>query len=694
MNNPAPGKTRTSTFLNVREIAIIGMSETRSFSSRTYESLLHNGFRGGIHFVNPGRSSVFGRECFAAVGNIPGTVDLAIVSVPAERALRCVDECITAGVGLIIINTGSMAAAAFDKLRLRARDTGTRILGPNTLGAILPDAGYGPVHAIPLEMDTHAGNANIAVIAQSGGLAALVSATLARRSVGTRYFLHSGNEADITLAECIELVVEDPAVRVIGVIVEQVRDMRRFGHACAMARNRGVRVAAVKLGQSPAGAEATASHTGAIASVAGLYDKFLNQAGVLMCKSTDDLVEVMQLTSFGYRHKGRAVAVISASGGACALLADNCHDAGVPLAVIGPSAQASLLQVFPSTGPSNPLDLPVTDPVIIEQALHSIATEPDVGSVIYFTAMLANHAEQLSAVAERCALQHGRFLYLVGEAGEQSKQFAQRQIQALTHASRAVRNVMLMNDWDRIEHSAAHLDWGSAQLDCAGFESLKPALDEHAAQKHEVLTETEGKQLLHAAGFSIPPGRVVSGAEEAEVAAESLGYPLVAKISSRHVLHKARVGGVILNLHSAQGVRAAVAGLQRQHGSGTQVLIEKMVASGVEFLLSARVDPVFGPIVVIGKGGTNVEQSPDFSVRLAPVDILAARGMLLELTMSLPATAELLCTLIARMSELITCHSEKLSEIEVNPLIVDMAGNSAVVVDSVVRYASFGGPAP
>jgi len=282
-----------------RSIAIIGMTERVSYSSRVYRELTAKNFEGEVYFVNPGRPEVYGKRCYPSLAAIGADVDMALVSVSAGQLTPVIAECIRNKVKIAVVYSSGVEDAEIEQIKcLITNDGQMRLLGPNTLGFVMPAHQHGIAHLLPLQLDAGSAGGHAALLMQSGGLGSVAGVELARRNGGVRYFIDTGNELDVSIADCIEYLIDDAQITVIGAFIEAVRDMPKFLRAARRALDKGKHLAVLKVGRSQRGAAATLLHTGSLAGDARLYEAIFAQHGILMCHEIQELVDVVQAAAF------------------------------------------------------------------------------------------------------------------------------------------------------------------------------------------------------------------------------------------------------------------------------------------------------------------------------------------------------------------------------------------------------------
>jgi acetate---CoA ligase (ADP-forming) len=688
---PSP-RTSLQALFNPRSIAIVGMTDRVTFCSRVYKRLVEAQFSGEIYFVNPGRTEVLGRPCYPSVAAIGRPVDVMLLSVSPAQLAGAIEDGIRSAVKSAVVYTTGVDDDEVENIRsIIATDGQFRMLGPNTLGMVTPAQAHGLPYLLPLAIDAGQSDGHVALLMQSGGLGSVAAVELARRQAGLRTFIDTGNELNISIADCIDYLTDDASIKVIAAFIEAVRDMPAFLAAARRARDHGKHIVVLKVGRSLRGAAATLLHTGSLAGDARLYRSIFEQHGILMCREIPELVNAVQAAAFGSFPRTAEIAVVSGSGGACALMSDLAEECRLSFAPLDVATTALLKTVLPPyTNMSNPIDLSGIEENKLRTTMMALGQDRAVGATVFFASHL-DDKPMLCDIFQQCRDTTGMPIYLAGDGDAVQQRMQQAGFPTFTYPDSAIRTLASMNRWAMLEIRASEQDRlrhaTSAQSQTSTVnQATARCLAQHRAAGSRLLTEFEGKQLLATVGFKVPRGLLTDSARcSAALVHAKLDFPVAAKLSSRLITHKAAIGGVRLHLHSVVEVEAACSAMMAidMADETHAFLIEEMAPPGMEFILGGRVDPNFGAVVIFGKGGAEAEAAADVAIRLAPVNQALAQTMLAELKVALPADTTLLVELIVAMSNLIAGHSRDLQEIEINPVIVSRNGLNAVAADAV-----------
>ncbi|MHB1126913.1 MAG: acetate--CoA ligase family protein [Bacillota bacterium] len=697
---------------NPRSVAVIGASPNRlKPSGQPVVALIENGFTGKVYPVNPNYAEIAGLKCYPDLESIPEPVEVAIIAVSAALALEALCSCVGKGVkGAIIITSGFSEMGEEGKVMQReitriSRESGIRVVGPNCMGIFSnfnkSMAGFGLTE---MSKGAHIPDF-LGFIAQSGGFGSTIYQLAGVNGIGFTHYVSSGNEADVEFSEYMAYMAQDGVTKVIGGYLEGAKNGRKFAEAADMALEAGKPVAVIKTGRYPAGARAAASHTGSMVGSDKVYNAFFKQKGIVRVESVEEMLLFIGILTEERLPRGKGVAVLSASGGAGVLLGDRCEGAGLTVKPLTPETREKLDSLLPTFAASaNPVDLTaalMTQPDLFRNCANLILKDPNIDMVImlYFVheenmEILLNQLEEVFQSADKpivvvtwgppadADLFHEK-LMKKGIPSTRNVDFAVGAMAAVAEYAERLRIYRA-----RVEEPA--LVSGEAREKVAELLEGLPA-----GQK---LTEYQSKKILAAYGIPVTREELATTPEEAVRIAESIGYPVVAKIESPDILHKTDAGGVKLNLDSAEKVRAAFAEIMdkaRKYKADADirgVLVQEMLAGGIEVIVGMATDQVFGPTVLFGLGGIFVEALEDVSIKVAPLTRNDAQEMLVEikgrkvldgLRGKPPLDKNAIVDVILRISQLVTDFPQ-LAEMDVNPLLVFADGQGARAADALI----------
>ena len=686
-----------------KSVAIIGASETpSSIGVNLVRNMLDSNYPGKLYFVNPRHQSVFGHPCYAAIGDIPQRLDLAVICTQARLVPGIVEACGVAGTRSAIIISGGFSetgpeGAALERAALdAARRHKLRLLGPNTLGIMRPGSG--------INLSFANGSANpgsIGLISQSGALCAAIVDWALPNNVGFSSVISLGTSSDVDFGETLDYLVADPRTENIFLYIEGIRNARRFMSALrAAARCKPVLL--IKVGRHPAGEQAVLSHTGAVVGADDVFDAALRRAGVVRLASVGQMYAAAQALFSHFHPRGNRLAIITNGGGPGVMAADYAADIGVPLAALDPATSKKLNENLPPTwSNSNPLDIVGdADPARYAVALEACLEDRNVdGVLVILTPQAMTDPTQVARIVIELAKKSDKPLVTCWMGEEQVREARllfkgagvpffrtpEPAVQLFAHISNYYRNQKLL-----MQTPASLSDHVTPRLD-----SARLVIETALSGERRVLSEMESKALL--AAFHIPIARtmVARSLTEAVNLAREIGLPVVMKIDSLQIAHKSDSGGVRLNLATLSAVQEAYQEiLEEVHKNHPDALIngisiEPMIVkpNGRELMVGMMQDDIFGPFITLGPGGTNVEPGRDRAVALPPLNGVLIADMIqttqhiarLGSLRKMPAVSmEAIEAVLLRVSEMV-CELPWIRELEINPLIVDEHG--AVAAD-------------
>jgi acetyltransferase len=693
-----------------RRIALIGASTNpRSVSGTLLRNLVGSGFQGVVYPVNPGFESVLGVQCWPDLAHLPRTPDLAVICSPAAEVPEVVRACGEAGVrGAVVISagfreTGAEGAALEQRVREEMRRfEGLRVLGPNCLGFIVPGASLNLTFAQGMPK---AGS--VAFLSQSGALCTSVLDWAIDQGIGFSHFVSVGNMLDVDFGDLIDYFGEDEKTRSILLYVESVTDARHFLSA-ARAFARGKPIVAYKAGRFPESAKAAASHTGALASEDEVFDAAFARAGIARVYEIADIFNCAELVG---RHKppaGPRLGIVTNAGGPGVMAVDALVARRGVLATLSAATLAALDEALPPAwSHGNPVDvLGDSNSKRYAKAAGLVLADPQVDALLAVLTpqamtnptATAKELGELAAGARKPILAAwlggGRMregAQILGRAGVPCYGTPEEAVQAFMTLVAYARNLEALYETPREIPVEFPLDRQDLR---ARFGTLVP-------DESDTLSETASKTVLGAYGIPVTLPVPAADAEAAVRTAAQLGYPVVLKLDSPDITHKSDVGGVALDLADEAAVRAAFARIvadARRARPGARVsgvTVQRMVrrGDGLELIVGARQDPVFGAVILVGMGGVTAEVLRDRTLGLPPLNERLARRMLeslrawplLEGYRGRPGVdLDRLIEVLMRFSYLVADYPE-IAELDVNPLLATphevVALDARIIVD-------------
>jgi acetate---CoA ligase (ADP-forming) len=683
---------RLAAFLAPRSIALVGVpGDLTRPGARPLVFLLKHGYRGRIFPVNPRRAEIGGLRAYPALADLPERPDTVWVGVPGTEVLGVLQEAgrlripnaviLTAGFG----ETGADGRRREQSLKAAAARDGITLLGPNMLGFI------NFWERIPLTFSAAGGlerllAGGLGVVSQSGALAGAVVNRAHDRLVGMSAMVSTGNEAGITLAECLEYFADDPRTQVVAMIAEGIRDGARFRSAAARLLEAGKPLVALKVGRSEAGRRNALTHTGALAGSHAAWRAVARQLGIIEVDTFEDMVEIAGFHARERRPVRGRVGVLTTSGGASIMLADQLEARALRMPRLSAATEKELGGLLPEHARTrdNPVDVTAGMPeATFEKVLATLAADP--GLEVLITAVTGAAGVERAQTVVRVARATGTPVVACWLGGSQTEDGLRVLDAEGVPAFRNPRTAAAA--------LASARDVAAAR---AAWRARRPLTSPPAAGTETSYAAVSA--LARRAGVPLAAEALVATPAAAARAARRLGFPVAVKVVARDLPHKSDAGALALNVPNAPAVRRiATRLLRRARGAGVEgLLVQRMAAPGVEVLVGVTRDPTFGPMLVIGAGGVETELRADTTSRPLPVtraEIVDMVGEVRSLRSlggfrgAPAADVPALVRAVAGVARLAQALGDRLRALEVNPLIVQPKGRGAVAVDLLVSLA-------
>lgn len=667
-----------------RSIAILGASnDTSRISGRALHYLLRAGYQGEVYPVNNKRDEVQGLKAYAGLDQVPHTPDMALICLPSALLRQALHDCVAKGVGAAVIyaagfaEVGAEGLALQNELRGIAKAGKLRLLGPNCLGLLNAHSGF--IGTFSSAFDEHLPTPGpVAVVSQSGAYGGHVAYLCHKRGVGIGYWVSTGNEVDIDVADCIRWLAQQDDVKVILAYAEGARDGANFIDALRVAHEQRKPVVFMKVGDSEHGAVAAQSHTASLAGTDAVYDGLFRQYGVYRARTTQEQVDVGYACSRGVYPHSRRLGVITVSGGFGIQLCDAAERNGLDVASLPDVARAKLREINPMGSDNNPCDTTagwLNDMSLITRTFEVMYADGGYDSLIGSFTMLPDSPTFGARIQEAIS------------AG--ARDFFDRPtalcMEARTDVVRSYEasGFLVYNDSER-----AAISIGALASLREGFERGAGQAPVNASLRCELgrepLSEASAQRVLKDAGVPFLPTSLVNNGHAAAKAATDMGLPVAMKIVSPDILHKTEIGGVILNVDDAQAAHVAYETLiARARAAKPEariegVLVTPMAPKGIETIIGVNCDPVFGPVVMFGLGGIFTELFKDVSFRVAPFDRAQALGMISEIKGYAMLTGfrgqpavdiDALADLLVRVSHFAAANAGQLQTLDLNPVV-------------------------
>jgi len=673
--------------LNPASVAIVGASDNpHKVGGRPILYLQRYGFRGAIYPINPARSTVQGLPAFASVEQTPQAPELAIVAVAGDEAISAVEACAARGVKVAVVmtsgfgETGEAGKAAQARMLNAARSAGMRLIGPNCQG--LANFATGVVaNFSTIFNELEARDGPVAIVSQSGANSQAIYTLLHDRGLSARHVHATGNEADVTVADLAAAVVADPGVRLVLLYMEAIKDPATLAGAAAEGRRRGVPIVALKAGRTASGQKAASTHTGALASEDRVVDAFFERHGIWRATDPNELVRAAELYLSGRRPRGKRLVFVSNSGASCVMAADHAEQHRIPLAAISDGAKARLKEALPAFAAlENPVD--VTGALLGNSKLLS-AVLPIIGDdaqsdTVVLALPVAGTGYDVPRFAADLASFSERYGHAAAVAAPQATvraEFAKAGIATFAREGEAM---------DALTQVADH----AALLARPAAPFIRPK-----AGAGHFLDEAESLAMLAKAGLPVVEHRLCRDEGEVQAAAKALGTERVVKACSGDLPHKSDHGLVAI------GVADPVSEFRRQRerclalGARFEgAILAKRARGGRELALGARIDPSFGPLVLVGDGGIYLEALKDFRLLIPPFDeneVLAKINELhvaplLRAQRGQPARdARAYARMAVKLGEALIAWDGAVVSVDINPVMVFETG--ALALDALVE---------
>lgn len=684
-----------------RRIAIVGATEDHNkVGGRPLHYLQRFGFQGAIYPINPKRSKVQGMVAFDSLDALPEVPDVAIVAVGQDAVPGVIEQCGTQGIGAAIVmssgfgETGSAGAERQQALVSQARRLGVRLVGPNAQGVANFHSGA-VMNFSTMFMEVAPQDGPVAIISQSGAASVMPYAMLRERGVGVRYLVASGNDADASVSELALAAAADPHIRVVLMYIESLADPAMLAEVARTARKRGAAVIALKSGRSAHGAKAAASHTGAIVNDDVVVDAFLERHGIWRAQDVHGLINAVQLYLAAPLRPAQQLVVMSHSGAVGVLCADAADTLGLPLGELAPSTVKRLAGIMPSFATAqNPVDLTaslMTQGGMFADTLDALAADPQADMFLIGVPVAGPGYDVpgMAADVAHLATAQGRPVAVSAPQHTVRAIFQKAGVPVFMHETDAIH---ALHQWSRHGALLAQADDRDTLTQRAASSPLL------ASGRDALLSESDSLALLSAAGIPTVPHTLCRSLDQALAAWRKLGPAVVLKACSARIPHKSEHGLVFLGVDSEAHVeRAWNTCAERVSTMGLPfegAIVAARVRGRHEFALGVRQDAAFGTVVMVSDGGKYVEALRDFVVLLHPfseADVLAKlrslriapvlAGVRGEAPMDLQAVAR---TAVA-LGELGAANAHLITSIDLNPLIVQDAGQGGWAVDAVIE---------
>lgn len=694
------------TLFSPKSIAVIGASRTEGkLGYAVLSNIIESGFKGEIYPVNPKADEILGLQCYPDLDAVEAEIDLAVIVIPAKFVLESLEECGKRGVGSVIVisagfrETGHEGLMAERKMAEIAQTYDMRILGPNCLGLIDTLAPMNASFAAGMPRRGH-----IAFMSQSGALCTSVLDIALAQDIGFSRFVSLGNKADLNEIDFLEAWTDDSESKVVMAYLEGIADGARFIEVARQLTKRKP-VIAIKSGSTSAGSRAVSSHTGTLAGSERAYEAAFTQAGVIRAGSVGEMLDLSVALARQPLPPNDRVAIITNAGGPGIMATDAIERSGLSLASLSQETMDKLRQELPSAASVlNPVDV-LGDALAdrYQEALKLVSADPNVGALIViltpqFMTQIEETARAVGEVSNRSEIPV--LACFMGEANTEAgvKILTAHNVPNYVVPERAVAALKAMAEQRRWQERTLP-EFEAFDVD---RERVARVFEQVRADGRLQIGDAEARDILDAYRIPIPASKLCKTADEAVAFAEEIGYPVVMKIASPDILHKTDIGGVRLNIESANDVRDSFDLLTfraMRYMPEAEIwgcLVQQQVRGGKEVITGMNRDPQFGPLVMFGLGGIYVEVLKDVSFRIAPFSRREANEMMREIRSfallrgvrgQARSDIETIAETLLKLSQLVTDFPE-IVEMDINPLMVFEEGRGVMGIDMRLVLAS------
>lgn len=685
-----------------RGIAVIGASENKyKIGYLQVQALLDGRFTGEIYPIHREAEKIAGLTCYPSVEEVDGDVDLAIMCTGAHQIESGIIDCAKKGVKAVIVFASGFSEAGEegqqlqDKITNLAKQYGIRIIGPNCVGLVNTSNGLIGTFSPAILYVPNDGKKGVGYISQSGAFGVLTYMAAAQNGILFNYFVSTGNEMESEFADFVEYMIYDDDTQIISGYMEGAKDPKRLFELSKEALKRKKPIVLMKTGRSSAGSRAAASHTGSLAGADNIYDAYFKQSAIVRADDYDDIIAFSKLFQANKLPKGKNTVIVTSSGGRGINEADRCEKYGLEVMTLSHETQAKIKAKIPEyASATNPIDLTaaasVTNPELFLAPLQALADDPDVHNII-FTEFPHNWTKEMPILQEFIAVceSSGKFICVTTFELDGMK-YPPATATLVEHGIPVISGGL--NPVRALSKLVTYAKKYEQQFITEQQEVfLKQDLTALFEGQH-VLSEAQSANVLQAYGIPTTSRVIAYNAEEAIAIANDKGYPVVMKVDSADIPHKTEADAIRLNIQNAEEVQIAFNEIMQNAKNYKAdavingVSIQEMLEEGVEVIVGAQNDPLFGPVIMVGLGGIFVEVFKDVSFRVAPLNRRDAYEMLDELKGKAvldgargkqKVDSEAIVDTLLRVSALMIDQQDFIEELDINPIIVYEKGAKA-----------------
>ena len=684
--------------MSPKSIAIVGASDNKArIGGRPLAHMIEQKFSGGIFPINPNRDTVQGIKAYPSLLDVKDDLDFILVAVPSNIVVSVLQEAVVKKAKTALIFSSGFAEIGCqgeflqNQIKKISKESGLRVIGPNCLGLFNSAKNFYPTFTSTIDRATPKPG-GISIASQSGAYGSHIYMVSHQRGLGIRYWMTTGNEVDLSVGETIKLMAEDPDVHTIMAYAESVKDGKQFTDALDTARSEKKPVIFMKVGRSEVGAAAANSHTASLAGEDKVYDEVLRAHGAYRVRSTEEMLDVAYSTMPRIFPAGKNLGLVTISGGGGVIMADAAEDEGLIVGPMPKDAQDELKELVPFASPMNPVDVTAqffNDLTLIPKFTDLMLSKGGYDALIGFWTSVAGSPvlskPLLSALKQAMkGYEDKLFINCMVASEEYIKMYEKEGFPCLEDPTRAIvamSALMFFGEKFNEKHKNNKINLDNYKVDIP----------------NKNLNEIDCSEVLLSAGLPILKPILIKDIEDLSSYFKEGKDKYVMKIVSSDIQHKTDIGGVVLNIDNLDLARKSYQDIFKNvknnapnaHIDG--MMISPMKNGDIECILGAKIDPVFGPIVMFGLGGIYAEVMKDIVFAEAPVSKQKAEQMILSLKSKdifygargkPPIEINSLLNAIINLSNFIAANSDKVDQVEMNPILVSEA--EVIALDALI----------
>ncbi len=667
-----------------KSIAIVGASDDKNrIGGRPLSHMIEQKFEGTVYPVNPNREKVQGLKTYPNLQDIPGNLDFVLIAVPAKFVVNVIEDAVKKNARTALIFSSGFSEIGGEgelyqqKIQEICNQSNLRVIGPNCLGLFNSDSRFYPTFTSTIDRATPIPG-DISIASQSGAYGSHIYMVSHQRGLGIRYWITTGNEADLSVGETIQLLAEDDNVHTIMAYVESVKNGTQFINALETARQEKKPVILMKVGRSDVGAAAANSHTASLAGEDAIYEEVIRAHGAYRVRSTEEMLDVAYATKPKIYPMGKNLGIVTISGGGGVLMADAASDVGLKVGAMPKEAQKELKEIVPFASPMNPVDVTAqffNDLAIVPKFTDLMLSQGGYDGIIGFWTSVAGSprmSQPLLDALKQAMSNYSDKIFINSMVASEDivRHYEKEGFLSIEDPTRAVVSMAaLMYFGEKFNEKIEKIELQS---------SLKINIPRRK------LNELECAEILEKFGINLNKGKLINNIQEIKSLYEDIEDGYVMKVVSKDIQHKTEVGGIAINIKSLTEAETKYNEIIQNVKTKSPkalidgVMISPMIKGGVETILGAKVDPVFGPVVMFGLGGIYTEVLKDISFAEAPLNQKLAKKMISRLKSAkmfegargLKLNLDHLLDNIVKLSEFIYLYKDVVKEVEMNPLII------------------------